>query len=91
MNSKKNSYIRNLWKIEDKYNYIIHHTASTPRLWSSQMYIPYPPIGIVFLGDMASNPVCFGGSGKQTLQKKKSQKYFQGQTTMIYDCTGIPQ
>ena len=54
------------------------------------MYIPCPPIGIVFLGDMASNPVCFGGSGKQTLQKK-SRKYFQGQTTMIYDCTGIPR
>ena len=33
------------------------------------MYTPYPPIGIVFLGDIASNPVCFGGSGKQTLHK----------------------
>ena len=33
------------------------------------MYAPCPPIGIVFLGDIASNPVCFGGSGKQTLHE----------------------
>ena len=50
------------------------------------MYNPYPPIGIVFLGGIASNPVCFGGSGKQTLVKIISScKYLNREIAMIYE------
>ena len=50
------------------------------------MYCPWDPIGIVFSGVMVSKPVCWGGSGKQSLQALTQEGQY---SDSVYNLRGV--